>query len=62
MFSNLRTLRRGIILPLTLAFAVTAGGCFRDPAAPSPPDDDDGKDNPVPTMAGTFTGSGPWIG
>jgi hypothetical protein len=43
--------RRPVLLVLAFAFVVTAGACFRDPAAPNPPDDDDGVPDPgAPAM------------
>jgi hypothetical protein len=41
-----RRARKPILVILTFAFAVTAGACFRDPAAPNPPEDDDGVPDP----------------
>jgi hypothetical protein len=44
-------LRKPIVVVLAFALAVTAGACFRDPAAPNPPDDEPEQPDPgSPTM------------
>jgi hypothetical protein len=50
--------RRPILIVIAFAFAATAGACFRDPAAPSPPDDDGLPDPGSPSVVALDLGGG----